>query len=160
MVNHIVSTMPYLQGEMPDRRLIRMVFTERKWGISGVVKSMKKKNSTAHYHNVFVSVPKSCKYYFSSEVYHNLSTLENIQRVAELIYRITVHELQHLEDRLSNAWGLESIRPFSRAQNTRRPKHNTRPEEIRADKAMNDFELDTDIVESLSKEIEKYYQKA
>ena len=164
MVNNIVNkSMTYLKGEMPDRRFVRMVFTEHRWGITGCVKHRVRRNDCRDilYHDVFVRVPKSSNFYRSSSIYYDLEEQENLTRLAEIIYRVTVHELQHLEDKLSNAWGLEPHRVFSiEYSNNRRPKHDTRPEEIRADKAMHEFELDEEIVEALSKDIEIYSKNA
>ena len=154
MVQDIVNkSMPYIKKGVSADHLVRMVFTEQQWGISGV--QLTESGKYLRIHTIFVRIPTDKGYYSKYRKKNNLSITKTIDDVSDRFYRVTVHELQHLEDELANASG--ENRPISQAIRYRRAKHDSRPEEVRADKTMNEFNIDYEIHQNLMKEITKKY---
>ena len=138
LVNHIVDTaMPNIKKDQDNAR-VRFVFTECSWGRHGRVSTY-----TMHdnYFEVFVSICKDKDYYFYFQRKLLLLDIEEaISIYAARFYRLIVHELQHLDDKLFNFNGGNLA--FAKVINDRRTRWGKRPQEIRAMESERVFQLD------------------
>lgn len=159
MVNDIVNYMHNIKADAPNNVRVRFVFTECSNRVSGVVKTTYHRPTfySERFYNfdVFVRIPKDKSAWgdvtFDNDKMRCVVTpnMDFISKLVDYIYRVTVHELQHLDDHLYNNNG--GCLRFDKGNNNsgRRMKHDNRPEEVRANDSMNNFELNSEIVKNL-----------